>query len=292
MRDALVDVARGLRHAGDDQRRERIGLGRRRLRVADPDLDRAEREMRPDRPPHLGVLDDRAGRDQELDVVGERGPAAERVRDAAARKALGERLRAGAVQPGVAAVEERRVGRDRQQHRQHRPQPVADQHRAVGALDPDVHVQRERVVAPRDVLQPLLDAAVVLGLDDVLLAVVRPRVGAGRAERDVLLGREREQPPPQLALSATAQRRGPRPRPERISISEEISSPAIDAASSGSAARRVAAAPRSAARARGPTGSSSANSSSSPTVKSVEASKAARALSRSSSTSGMPAQVR
>ena len=39
---ALVDVARRLRDAGDDQRRERLGLLRGRLRVADPHLDRAE----------------------------------------------------------------------------------------------------------------------------------------------------------------------------------------------------------------------------------------------------------
>ena len=43
-------------------------------------------------------------------------------------------------------------------------------------------------------LQPVLDAAVVLGVDDRLLAVVRPRVRAGRAERQrpCALG-EREQ---------------------------------------------------------------------------------------------------
>ena len=285
VRDALVDVARSLRHAGHDQRRERLGFGRGRLRVADPDLDRAERQMRSDRPPHLGVLDDRAGRDQELDVVRERGPAAKRVWHAAARKALGERLRAGAVQPGVAAVEEWRVGRDRQQHRQHRPQPVADEHRAVGAVDPDVDVQRERVVAPRDVLQSLLDAAVVLGLDDVLVAVVRPRMGAGRAERDVLLGREREQPPPQLALSRLRSGEvGPAAGADLDLGGDQLAGDRL-----GEQLGSARAAARSSSK-RGtspsPTGSSSANSSSSPTVKSVEASKAARAMSRSSSTTG------
>ena len=65
---------------------------------------------------------------------------------------------------------------------------------------PDVDVQRERVVAPRDVLQPLLDAPVVLGLDDLLLAVVRPRMRAGRAERDAVLVGEREQPAAAVAL--------------------------------------------------------------------------------------------
>ena len=40
---------------------------------------------------------------------------------------------------------------------------------AVGALDADVDVQRERVVAPGDVLEALADAAVVLGVDQVLV---------------------------------------------------------------------------------------------------------------------------
>ena len=49
--------------------------------------------------------------------------------------------------------------------------------------EPDVDVQAEGVVALRDVLQPLLDAPVVLGVDDRLLAVVRPWVCAGGAQR-------------------------------------------------------------------------------------------------------------
>ena len=199
-RDPFVVVARGLRHAGHDQRRERLGLGRGHLRVADPHLDRAEREVRADRPPHLGVLDDRAGADEEVDVVGERLPAAERIGNAAARKALGEDLRARGVQARVAAVEERRVGRDREQQRQHRAQPIAHEHGPVGAPDADVDVQRERVVAPGHVLEAVLDAVIVLGVDDPLLAVVRPRMRAGGAERDAVVGREREQPPAPVAL--------------------------------------------------------------------------------------------
>ena len=107
-------------------------------------------------------------------------------RDAAAGEAPGEALRARRVQPAVAAVEERRVGRDRQQQRQHRAQAVAHAHRAVDVAHAHVHVQAEGVVAPRHVLEPVLDAAVVLGVDDRLLAVVGPRVRAGRAERDAL----------------------------------------------------------------------------------------------------------
>ena len=176
---------------------------------------------------------------------------------------------AAGVQAGVAAVDVGRVGADGQQQRQDRAQPVAHADGAVGALDADVDVDGERVVAPGDVLQPLLDAAVVLGVDDVLLAVVAERVRAGRAERDAVLAGEREQPPARVAPGGRARRRRRRRAPERISISDEISSPAIDSASTGSAAP----ASRSSSK-RGTSssvsGSTSANSSSMPTVKSAE----------------------
>ncbi len=81
------------------------------------------------------------------------------------------------------------------------PQAIARAHRAVDVAHADVHVQAEGVVAPGDVLQPLLDAAVVLGVDDRLLAVVGPRMRPGRAERDALAGGEREQAPAALALA-------------------------------------------------------------------------------------------
>ena len=103
--------------------------------------------------------------------------------------------------PAVAAVEERRVGRDRQQQRQHRPQAVADAYRAVDVADADVHVQAEGVVAPGDVFEAVLDAAVVLGVDDRLLAVVGPRVRAGRPERRAVGVRRARTAPAALALA-------------------------------------------------------------------------------------------
>ena len=69
--DAVVVVSRGLGDARDDQRRERGGLRRGGLCVADPDLDRAERQVGTDRPPNLRVLDDRTRAHQEVDVLGE-----------------------------------------------------------------------------------------------------------------------------------------------------------------------------------------------------------------------------
>ena len=163
------------------------------LRVADAHLDGAERVVRAHRPPELGELDDRARAHQHVHVVRPRPPGAERVRDPTARERLGERLRAAGVQAGVAPVDVRRVRADRQQQRQDRAQPVADPDRPVGAADADVDVDREGVVAPGHVLQPVLDPVVVLGVDDVLLAVVAERVRAGCAEGDAVVASEREE---------------------------------------------------------------------------------------------------
>ena len=56
--------------------------------------------------------------------------------------------------------------------------------RAVGAPDPDVNVEAERVVLPDDVAEELVVAPVVRRVDDPLVLPVRPRVGAGGAERE------------------------------------------------------------------------------------------------------------
>jgi hypothetical protein len=88
------------------------------------------------------------------------------------------------VQPGVLTVEERRVRRQREQWRQQAAQVVADRDRAVAPADPDVDVQAPGVVALRDPLQLLAQPVVVLGVDDPLIQVVRPRVGAHGSQRD------------------------------------------------------------------------------------------------------------
>ena len=95
-------------------------------------------------------------------------------------------------------------------------------------------VQREGVVAPGHVLEPLLDPAVVLGVDDLLVAVVGPGVGAGRAERHAVLGRR-------ARTGAGAGRAGRRSRPRDPRR-----------ARSGSRSRRRSARRRSRRRARGP----------------------------------------
>src|SRR5205807_1286954 len=83
---------------------------------------------------------------------------------------------------------------------EHRPQQVADQHRSIRATNSDMCVKRKRVVAPGDVLQAFFDAAVMLGVDDVLLAVVSPWMRACGTEHDPLARGECKQAPPPVAL--------------------------------------------------------------------------------------------
>ena len=64
------------------------------------------------------------------------------------------------------------------------PECVDDLDGPVGAPDRDVGVEPERVVAPDDVAQELVVPAVVRRVDDPLVTPARPRVRAGRAERE------------------------------------------------------------------------------------------------------------
>ena len=139
---------------------------------------------------------------QEADVVGVGAPVAKRIVDPAAREGPGEDLAADAVQAGVAAVEERRVGRDGEQGRKQLAQPVADGDGAIGPADADVDVQAPGVVSLSHPAEVVLQAAVVLGVDDPLVQVVGPGVGAGRGERQPLRLDQPEQglAPPALAL--------------------------------------------------------------------------------------------
>ena len=66
---ALVERARDPGGERVRERRESARLGDVGLRVADPDLDRREHQMRPDAPPDLRVLGDRAGLVEEADVA-------------------------------------------------------------------------------------------------------------------------------------------------------------------------------------------------------------------------------
>lgn len=74
----------------------------------------------------------------------------------------------------------------------------------------------------------------MLGVDDRLLPVVRPGVRTGGAERDSVRGRQRKQAAA-VVLLCRARMLQRLPLPDRISISDEISSPATEPASAGSA---------------------------------------------------------
>ena len=173
-----------------------------------------------------------------------------------------------------------RVGGDRQQQRQHRAQPVADAHRAVDVAHADVDVQAEGVVAPGDVLQPLLDAAVVLGVDDRLLAVVGPGMGPGGAERGAVGGGEREQAPAPLALARERVVQVGAGAGDDLDLrGDQLAGDALVQQPDRPPRRRAA--PRSGAAGRACCGSRIENSSSTPTVKSVAAANVSSARSRS-----------
>ena len=75
-----------------------------------------------------------------------------------------------------------------------------DRDRAVGAPDADVDVQAPGVVALGDPAQLLAQAGVVLGADDPLVEVARPRMRAAGGERDPEALAEREQAGAAFAL--------------------------------------------------------------------------------------------
>ena len=196
----LVVVQRGLGDAGGDQPGEGEGLVAAGLRVADPHLDRAEGVMGTDAPPELGRLDHRAGPLEHADELGVAAPVDEGAGNAAAGEGAGEDLGAHRVQAGVAAVEEGRVGGDGEQQRQQLAHPVADGDRPVGAAHPHVDVHAPGVVALRDPAEFLSQAVVVRRVDDPLVEVVGPGMGAHRAQRQAHAIDELEEAAAALAL--------------------------------------------------------------------------------------------
>src|SRR5439155_15348007 len=105
------------------------------------------------------------------------------------------------MEPRVAAVEEGRVRRQREQRRQEPPQVVADGDGPIDAPYPHVDVEAPGVVALRHPSELLPQARVVRRLDDALVEVVGPRMSAGRREAKSHPLREGEQPCPALALA-------------------------------------------------------------------------------------------
>ena len=140
--------------------------------------------MRAHAPPELRVLGDRARVVEEAHEALVLRPRRERVRHAAAREEAREDLRARRVQAGVHALDERRARREREELREEVSHRRHDRDRAIGAVDRDVDVEPERVVAPDDVAEQLVVSPVVRRVDDPLLLPVRPRVRPGRAEQE------------------------------------------------------------------------------------------------------------
>ena len=277
-RHALVDVARGLRDAGDDQRRparsDSLAAASGRRRCA-PRRCRTRGAGGPTTRPACTRRSSPC-RTRKLDVVARRPPSRRTASGTPQRGKLLVKICVRAeCRPRVAAVEERRVGGDR---RAAAAAPAAAGRRRATARSaprtPTCTCSAEGVVAPRDVLQAVLDAAVVLGVDDRAARGSRPTDGCrSRRARRPCASASANSRVAALALAARARRRRSSPRPERISISEEISSPAIDSASTGSSRGGVAQLLEARARARASPGRGSRTPPRCPTVKSVEASK-------------------
>ena len=144
--------------------------------------------MRAHAPPDLGVLADRARVDQEADEL--------RVLDPSREKLSGMPQRGKNLVKISVRVECRCVWRpssqgelpeQREQLGQHRAKRAVDGDRAVGAVDADVHVQAERVVAPGHVAQRRLDdrgsaaCRSPAGPASASTGACRPRTGGSRA---------------------------------------------------------------------------------------------------------------
>ena len=137
------------------------------------------------------------------------------------------------MQTACAPVEERRARREREQRRLDASQAVAPLDRAVQVTDADVDVEAERVVAPGDCFRPCC------------------RGGSARSRCALLAMSPTEAVAPSATPSSSARAKSSQrssrcraiasaksaPRPEMISISEEMSSPAMCSVCSAESAR-------------------------------------------------------
>src|SRR5918999_1372536 len=112
---AVVERARYARNERIDEGGERLGCAELGLAVADSDLRRRKGQVRPDAPPDLRVLGDRASVVEQTNVPLVLLPAPVCIRYAAARKHAREDLSSRRVQVCVAAFGEGRAGRERKQ---------------------------------------------------------------------------------------------------------------------------------------------------------------------------------
>ena len=161
------------------------------LRVHDAHLDGPEARLRAHVPPQEGRLGERPAAQQHLDgahpvLVGGEGARQPRARERA------EQRRAGAGQAGVAALPERRVGRQRQQQGQVGAQRVEQPDGGLRLGDANVDVQRERRLAPGEAAHRVGDELVAPVGRHLRLAAQRERMharaGQPQVQRAQLLG--------------------------------------------------------------------------------------------------------
>ena len=142
-------------HEALDERDQRGGVADARLRVHHAHLERAELGLQAHVPPDERRLGDRAAADQHVDR-----PRRSRRRSPNSR---GMPVRGKAWKTGVRALASPlsrprvngRVGRQREQHRDVRAHAVERAHGELGVGHGDVHVQRERRLAPGELAQRL-----------------------------------------------------------------------------------------------------------------------------------------
>ena len=161
------------------QRRERDRHARRRRHVADAELQRAERRMRPQIPPDFLARCRCSGAGR---AVSRYSSYSLHESNWSGMPERGKRRKTVVrydFRPGVASLPERRAGRERQQVRQEVARFVQqlDRARAVGHRDVDVQAEDEQ--RPRELLQLFDDVLVALAGRDDLILPARKRVRAG-----------------------------------------------------------------------------------------------------------------
>ena len=160
------------------KRGQRDGYARRRGHIADAELQRAERRVRPQVPPHFLRVVDAVELDEGLQVVLVLAPRVELIRNARAGKPP-EDGRSIGFQAGVTSLPERRAGREREQVRQEVARLV-EQLDGPGAIGRgDVNMQAEDEQRSGQLLQFFDDVFVALAGRDHLIHPARKRMSAG-----------------------------------------------------------------------------------------------------------------
>jgi hypothetical protein len=175
-----------LLHHRLDERREREGVLHARLRVHHADLDRAELRVRADVVPEVRVVADHLRLLHKLDAA---DPVLEVVVagwDPHAREGAEHRRARGIESRGVPPPE-RRVRRQREEHRHVHAHPVRHVDGLVGIVHAHVHVDAEDDLLARHELEPRDQVAIARARHDPLVLPQRKGVRPGGADREPVL---------------------------------------------------------------------------------------------------------